>query len=141
MLFRNVGLVVATIILVIIPSLPAFAAKEPLSDEFMANVYGNSNDFILSGNTTTTISLSGDTNSNIQIDKFQWSDKHAADQSLNKNANDQSGSDSQIQRDFSGQVNALFVGSVSQNVLLNTGGYIEGNQNVSSFAVASSGGF
>ena len=141
MQFRNIGFVAATTILVIILSIPAFAAKEPLSDELMADVYGNSNDFILSGNTSLTISLSGDTNSNIQIGKFQWSDKHAADQSLNKNANNQSGSDSQVQRDFSGQVNALFVGSVSQNVLLNTGGYIEGNQNVSSLAVASSGGF
>ena len=141
MQFRTIGVIAATIILVIIPSLPTFAAKEPLNDEYMDDVYGNSNDFILSGNTSMTISLSGDTNSNIQIGKFQWSDKHVADHSLNKNANDQSGSDSQVQKDFSGQVNALFVGSVSQNVLLNTGGYIEGNQNVSSFSVASSGGF
>ena len=141
MQFRNIGFVAATIILVIIPSLPTFASKEPLSDGFMADVYGNSNDIILSGNASTTISLSGNTNSNIQIGKFQWSDKHVADQSLNKNANDQSGSDSQVQKDFNGQANALFVGSVSQSVLLNNGGNVNGSQKVSSIAVGSSSGF
>ena len=141
MQFRTIGVIAATIILVIIPSLPTFAAKEPLNDEYMDDVYGNSNDFILSGNTSMTISLSGDTNSNIQIGKFQWSDKHVADQSLNKNANDQSGSDSQVQKDFNGQANALFVGSVSQSVLLNNGGNVNGSQKVSSIAVGSSSGF
>ena len=141
MITKPIVLVVAGMAAAILMSTPVFAAKAPLSDEVMDGVYGNSNDYTVSGDTNSTMSLSGGASANIQFAWYQWSDTHAADGSINKNANDQSGDASQVQQNLTAKANALMVGAASQNILSNSGGDVAGSQTIMSYAVFTGGGF
>jgi hypothetical protein len=141
MLMKPVVLVAAGVAAAVLLSAPVFAAKTPLSDEAMAEVSGHANDYTFNGNSNTTVSLAGGAGANVQFVGYQWSDNHASDQSQDKGANNQSGSASQVQQHVGGQANALFVGSVNQNVLINSEGSTSGNQNVTAYAVVAHGGF
>lgn len=134
-------LVVASLAAAIFASTSVFAAKTPLSDEIMEGVYASSNNYTFNGNTSSSMSLSGNANANIQHAWYQWSDTHATDGSINKNANNQSGDTSRVQQNLTAKTNALMVGAVSQNVLSNGAGDIAGNQTVMSYAVFNGGGF
>lgn len=134
-------LVMAGMAAAILLSTPVFAAKASLSDEAIDEVSGTANDFAFSGNSSTTASLASGASANIQFNGYQWSDEHTTDQSQNKGANNQSGSASQVQQNISGHANALVVGSVSQNVLINIGGSVEGSQNAVAYAAVVGGGF
>ena len=131
---------VACMAVVILLSEPVFAEKAPLSDEAIDEISGNANDSTFNGNLSATVSLAGGASANSQFDSYQWSDEHTTDQSQNKGANDQSGSASQVQQNISGQANSLFVGSASQNVLINRGGSVGGSQNNMAYAVVAGGG-
>ncbi len=137
---KPIVLVVACMVAAILLSEPVFAAKSSLSDEAIDKVSGNGNDYTFNGNLNSTVSLASGASANSQFDTYQWSDDHATDQSRNKGANNQSGSASQVQQNISGQANALFVGSASQNVLISRGGYVGGSQNNMAYAVVAGGG-
>ena len=124
----------------ILLSEPVIAAKALLSDEAIDEISGNANDYTFNGKLNATVSLAGGASANSQFDSYQWSDGHASDQSRNKGANNQSGAASQVQQNISGQANALFVGSASQNVLISKGGYVGGGQNNMAYAVVAGGG-
>jgi len=141
MIIKPIAVVVAGMAVAILLSEPVFAARGLLSDEAMDEITGSANDYTFSGNSSTTLSLADGANGNIQFDGYQWSDDHSADQSQSKNGNDQSGSASQVQQNISGHANALFVGSVSQNVLISSGGAVGAGQNNTAYAVVASGGF
>jgi hypothetical protein len=141
MITKSIALGVAGMAVAILLSAPVFAAKVPLNDEAIDKVYGNANDYTFSGDSNTTVSLAGGGSANVQFSGYQWSDVHTNDQSQDKGANNQSGSASQIQQNVNGQANALFVGSVSQNVLMNKGGAVGGSQNLMAYAAVARGGF
>ena len=140
MFAKPITLLVAGMAAAILWSAPVLAAKISLSDEAIAEISGNANEYTISGNSSATASLAGGANGNIQFVRYQWSDDHSNDQSQNKGANNQSGPTSQVQQSISGHANAIVVGSVSQNVLINSGGSVEGSQNTMAYAVAASGG-
>ena len=141
MITKPIAIVTAGMIAAILLSYPVFAAKTALSDEAIAVISGNANDYTISGNSSASVSMTGSANANIQIDKYQWSDNHTNDQSQNKGGNNVSGSASQVQQNVSGHANALVVGSVSQNVLISNGGSGGDNQNIIAYAVVVDGGF
>jgi len=138
---KPMALVVAGMAVAILLSAPAFAAKMSLTDEQMDAVSGNANDYTFSGNSSSTVSLAGGASANIQFDWYQWTDVHAADASIKKGANDQSGFASQVQQNIGGKTNALIVGAAGQNVLNNTDGAVGGSQTNLSYAVFAGGGF
>lgn len=141
MIAKPIAIVTAGMIAVILLSEPVFAAKTALSDEAIAEISGNANNYTISGNSSVTVSVTGSANANIQIDKYQWSDDHSSDQNHDKNANNQSGSASQVQQNITSHANALFVGSVSQNVLISNGGSIGNSQNLMAYSTLADGGF
>ena len=139
MITKSIALGVAGMAVAILLSAPVFAAKAPLSDEAIDKVYGGANDYTSNGDSNTTASLTAG-NANVQFNGYQWSDVHTGDQSRNLGANDQSGSASQVQQNVSGQANALFVGSASQNVLINREGPVAGSQSLMAYAAVVRGG-
>ena len=141
MVIKPIAVVVAGMAVALLLSEPVFAARALLSDEAIDEVAGAGNDYTFSGNSSATVSLAGGANGNIQLEGYQWSDDHSNDQSQSKGGNNQSGSASQVQQNISGHANALFVGSVSQNVLISSGGAVGGSQNNTAYAVVASGGF
>ena len=141
MIIKPIAVVVAGMAVAILLSEPVFAARALLSDDVLDEVTGSANDFTFNGNSSTTVSLASSASGNIQFDGYQWSDDHSTDQSQNKNGNNQSGAASQVQQNISGHANALFVGSVSQNVLISGGGAVGAGQNNTAYAVVASGGF
>jgi len=141
MIIKPIAVVVAGMAVAILLSEPVFAARALLSDEVLDEVAGRTNDFTFNGNSSTTVSLASSASGNIQFDGYQWSDDHSTDQSQNKNANNQSGSASQVQQNISGHTNALFVGSVSQNVLISGAGAVGTGQSNTAYAVVANGGF
>jgi hypothetical protein len=140
MIKKPIALVMVGITAAILTATPVFAAKITLSDEAIAEVFGNANDSSTGGNSNVTASLAGDANGNIQINGYQWNDNHTSDDSQNKDANNQSGASSQVQKNISAKANALFVGAASQNVLINSGP-VAGSQILTAYAVAANGGF
>ena len=138
---KSNALVVAGMVVAMLITAPAFAAKASLSDDEIDAVSGNANDFAFSGDSSSTVSLAGGASANIQFDWYQWTDVHAADDSIKKGANDQSGFASQVQQNIGGKVNALIVGAASQNVLNNSGEFVGGSQINRSSAVFAAGGF
>jgi hypothetical protein len=141
MIIKSIVVAMAGIAVSILLSEPVIAARAILSDEAIDEVAGAGNDYTFSGNSSATVSLAGGASGNVQIDGYQWSDDHSTDQSQNKGGNNQSGFDSQVQQNISGHANALFMGSVSQNVLISSGGAVGGSQNNTAYSVVASGGF
>jgi hypothetical protein len=145
MKMKPIALVVAGMAAATLMSVPVFAAKTSLSDVEMAGVSGkgaNNNAYNFNSDSTALVSLSSDASANIQFDWYQWSDGHSQDSSLNKGANDQSGSGSMVQQCITGTANALIWGSAGQNVLTNTGSSnVAGSQTNMSYGVFAAGGF
>ena len=135
MFTKRLSLVVACLATAIQASVPAYAAKIPLSDDMIAEVSGSANDYTLTGNSNTTGTLASGANVNSQ----PHSDLNTSDQSQNKVTNNQSGPGSQVQQNISGLNNALVVGSVSQNVIINFGGTSKDTINVTGYAMVTSG--
>jgi hypothetical protein len=145
MKMKPIALVVAGMAAATLLSAPVFAAKTSLSDAAMDKVSGKSNTYTFSSDSSATVSLASDASANIQFDWYQWTDIHSGDLSINKGANDQSGSASQVQQNVSGQANALIWGSAGQNVLVNAEGTpgvgVAGSQTNMSYGVFAGGGF
>jgi hypothetical protein len=147
MKMKPIALVVAGMAAATLLSAPVYAAKTSLSDDAMDAVSGkaaSANLYTFSSDSTALVSLTGDASANIQFDWYQWADDHSTDSSLNKGANDQSGSSSQVQQNIAGQANALIWGSAGQNYLLNAegaNGGIAGSQTNMSYGVFAAGGF
>ena len=141
MITKRVTLIVTGMAAAIFFSVPVFAAKVLLSDAVLNEVTGNANRYSVNGNLDSTASIGDGAKTNIQITAYQWSDDHANDRSQDKGANDQSGATSQVQQHIGGQANALVVGAVSQNVLMNGGESVGGDQIVTAYAAVSEGGF
>jgi hypothetical protein len=143
MKMKPIALVVAGMAAATLLSAPVFAAKTSLSDVEMAGISGKGNNtYTFSSDSTALVSLSSDASANIQFDWYQWTDSHSQDSSLNKGANDQSGSNSMVQQCISGQANALIWGSAGQNVLTNTASSnVTGSQTNMSYGVFAAGGF
>ena len=148
MKMKPIALVVAGMAAATLLSAPVFAGTTALTDEALDAVSGkaaaDNNTYTFSSDSTALIALSGDASANIQFDWYQWTDTHINDQSLNKGANDQSGSGSQVQQNIAGQANALIWGSAGQNYLLNaegTAGGVAGSQTNMSYGVFAAGGF
>jgi hypothetical protein len=141
MKMKPIALVVAGMAAATLLSAPVFAGKVSLSDNALDSVSGKNNTYTFSSDSSATVSLASDASANIQFDWYQWTDVHSGDQSVNKGANDQSGSSSQVQQNISGQANALIWGSAGQNVLVSTGSTVGNDQSNMSYGVFAGGGF
>jgi hypothetical protein len=141
MKMKPIALVVAGMAAATLLSAPVFAGKVSLSDNALDNVSGKNNTYTFSSDSSATVSLASDASANIQFDWYQWNDVHSGDVSVNKGANDQSGSSSQVQQNVSGQANALIWGSAGQNVLVSTGSTVGNDQSNMSYGVFAGGGF
>lgn len=138
---KPIALLAAVLTTATLASPPVLAAKAMLTDEAIAEISGAANNITFNGNFDSSASLTGGANGNIQISGYQWADEHTNDQSQYKGSNNQSGAYSQVQQNINGEANALFVGAVSQNVLISSGETIGGSQNVTGYAVVARGGF
>ena len=139
---KPITLVVAGMAAATVLAAPVFAAKVSLSDSAIDAVAGQANNtYHFSSDQTATLNLSNDASANIQFDWYQWTDDHSSDQSSNKGANDQSGSNSHVQQSITGKANALIWGSAGQNVLTNTDSTISASQTNMSYGVFAGGGF
>jgi hypothetical protein len=137
---KLIAFVVAGMIAAAVLPAPAFAEKVIVSDQTLDTITGAANNTsFIAGAETSTISGSN-MNGSIQVGFFQWDDNHAADRSLNKGANIQSGIASQVQQNANVIANALAWGVVSQSVTINNAD-IAGSQTTESWAVMFVGGF
>lgn len=123
---KPLSLIVAGLAAAILMSAPVFAAKVSLNDEAIAEVSGSANDTTFGGDSNATISAAGGASANSQL---------PSDQSQNYAASNQSGSDSRVQQNINGLNNALSVGAVSQNTVINSGGTVVGSLSVVGYAL------
>lgn len=133
------ALLMAGIAAATLMSAPVYAAKVVVSDDTLDSIYGEANSTIVYGDSNSTVSATN-ANGNIQVNSFQWDDNHAADQSVNKGANNQAGDLSQVQQNVSAMANVLGWGTVAQSVTNNTAD-IGNDQTSEAWAVMFIGGF
>ena len=134
------ALIVAGMTAAILTTGSASAAKISVSDDIMASIYGSANDTTFNGDTNATNSANND-GTNIQAAAQPHSDSTSNGQYQNFTASNQSGAGSQVQQNISGLNNALPVGSVSQNAVINTSGSVGGTMNVYGYALVARGDF
>lgn len=121
---------------------PAFAAKTSLGDGDLNKVTGKDNTYTFGSTATSTVSNSSDTSANIAFGWYQWTDDHSADKSLDKGANDQSGSASAVQQSVTATVNSLAWGAIGQNNLVNGATVtLTGPETNMAYGVFAGGGF
>ena len=128
-------LIVAGMVAAIFMSAPVFAAKVPLSDDAIAEISGSANNTTFGGNSSATASSAGGANSNSLLAANSGPDVQTSDQNQNYAANNHSGSNSQVQQNIHGLNNALSVGAISQNAVVNSGGSVGDTMNVMGYAI------
>jgi hypothetical protein len=95
-------------------SVPVYAAGlKALDDSALSEVTGKSN-LSSFGATDTLVIHNDNTNGSVSIGYYQWEDTHAIDTSNHKGANDQSGNNSVVQQNVSGELNTLLWGAGAQ---------------------------
>ena len=139
MFAKPIRLAMAGTAVALLLSTSTFAAKIPLSDGAIAEITGSANDTLFGEKSGTGVSSSG--NSSTLPASDPWANGLTTDHSQNFIATNQSGSDSQVQQNINGLNNALSVGSVSQNAIINSGGTIDGGLNVVGYAVVARSDF
>ncbi len=121
---------------------PAFASKTSLSEKSLSSVTGKDNTYTFGDTASSTISDTNSRGADISFGWYQWSDDHSADKSLDKGANDQSGSNSAVQQNVSAIANSLAWGWISQNNLDNGGRVtLTGTEMNMAYGVTVMGGF
>jgi hypothetical protein len=95
-------------------SMPVYAAGlKTLNDSDLSKVTGKDN--VSSFGAADTLVIHNDnTNGTVSIGYFQWEDVHTTDTSDHKGANDQSGTNSVVQQNVSGELNSLLWGAGAQ---------------------------
>ena len=141
MFTKPIPLVMASMAMALLLSTSAFSAGIPLGDEAIAGISGSANDTSFSDNPGANVSLTDNSNSNGSPVSNIWSNDLTTNQSQNFIASNQSGAASQVQQNINGLNNALTVGSISQNAVVNSGGTIGAGVNVIGYAVVTRGNF
>jgi len=133
------GLVVLGIML----ALPVQAAMVSVSDSDLSGITGkdNTNEYLFSGATSTSLTANGDSSANIQFGWYQWTDNHSQETSDHKGANDQSGTDTTVQGNVVADVNVINWGAWSQLDWVSTSDTSSGTISQMAYGVAGIGGF
>jgi len=141
MFTKQISLLTAGMAIAFLLSTSVYAAAISLGDDAMAEITGSANDTAFSNNPGVNVSLPGNSNSNGLLAGNLWSNDLTTENSQNFIASNQSGAASQVQQNINGLNNALTVGSVSQNAVVNSGGTIGGGLNVVGYAVVARSDF
>ena len=95
-------------------SMPVYAAGlKALDDAALSEVTGKSNISSFGAADTLTMTDSA-SNGDVSVGYYQWEDTHAGDTGDHKGANNQSGANSVVQQNVSGEVNTLLWGAGAQ---------------------------
>ena len=121
---------------------PAFASKTSLNEKSLSAVTAKDNTYTFGDTAKSIISNTNSRGTDISFGWYQWTDDHSADKSLDKGANDQSGSNSAVQQNVTATLNNLTWGWISQNNLTNGGPVtLAGTELNMAYGVTAIGGF
>jgi hypothetical protein len=124
-------------------ALPIQAEMVAVSDSDLSGITGKdfTNEYLFSGDTTTSITANGDSSANIQVGWYQWTDNHATETSDHKGANDQSGATTTVQGNVAADVNVINWGAWSQLDWVSATDTSGGTISQMAYGVAAIGGF